>query len=685
MSNVNFTETDVYFASKEAKETSGILLSKANSFYNFMARNAYLEKLRQSYRMYHGIYNDDPTGYGHTINFTGEQGELVSIPVNHYRSIASKMLTMVTQNRPVMDARAINSDYKSESQVYLANNILDYYMREKKLEDYLKSACEMAIVFGSGFIKLEWNATSGEVYDTNEETGLPIYEGELEFTNLSPFDVVVDGTKESFNNEWVLIRTFKNRYNLIAKYPELESKIRGIPSKTDASYYRIAFYSNDHTDDIPVYEFYHKPTEAVPGGRYMLFSSEDCVFIDTKMPYRTLPLFRISAGDILGTPYGYTPMFDVMPIQEAINSLTSSILTNQSAFAVQNIFVREGSNLNISSFEGAMNIIEGMEKPEPLNLTQTPAEVFKFLDMMIGSAETLSGINSVARGNPEASLKSGTSLALVQSMALQSISGLQQSYVRLVEDVGTALIDILKDYASTPKVISIVGKNNRSLLREFTGESISNISRVIVDIGNPLSRTLAGRVQMAEQLLQMKAIKNPDQYFSVINTGRLDDMMEGDTSELRCIKRENEYMLEGQQVRALMLDRHSEHIMEHKTILNDPDFRNQPELVSNVLNHIQEHINYLKTTDPNLLQMIGQQPIMPPPPPPGPPAGPGGPEQMGPPPGNQGQPGEVMGPMEDQSTQVVTEAGETPLPNMPRPPAPFENLPVTPEQMAPGQ
>ena len=51
--------------------------------------------------------------------------------------------------------------------------------------------------------------------------------------------------------------------------------------------------------------------------------------------------------------------------------------------------------------------------------------------------ETLSGVNSVARGNPEASLQSGTALAMVQSQALQFMSGLQQSYIQLIEDVGT--------------------------------------------------------------------------------------------------------------------------------------------------------------------------------------------------------------------------------------------------------
>jgi len=70
----------------------------------------------------------------------------------------------------------------------------------------------------------------------------------------------------------------------------------------------------------------------------------------------------------MGTPYGYTPMFDVYPIQEAMNATYSAIATNQNAFAVQNIFIPTGANLAMNSLEGALNIIEGDAKPEPLNL-----------------------------------------------------------------------------------------------------------------------------------------------------------------------------------------------------------------------------------------------------------------------------------------------------------------------------
>jgi hypothetical protein len=602
---------DQYFARKSASECAHVLLNKGRTFFNILEGNSYIYKIQNMWRAYSGSYSTEQ-GEGHQISFTGEQGELVRLPVNHFSNLARHTYNMVTANRPTMEARAVNTDYKSLSQTYLANGILDYYMREKGLEEVLNKAVEFAIVLGSGYLKLEWNATSGDAVDVDPETGELHYTGEIEFKPIDPLNVIFDGTKETWDHEWIVVRSFKNKYNLMAKFPELASKIEQLDTKTANSLYRLSLWSNDDTVDIPVFEFFHKKTEAMPEGRYMLFCSDDIVLLDTPMPYNQIPVHRIVPREILGTCYGYSDMFDVFPIQEMINATYSAIATNQNAFAVQNVYIPREADINITSIAGGMQVFEGNAKPEALNLTQTPAEVYKFLEVLIQAAETMSGINSVTRGSPGASLESGAALALVQSMSLQFINGLQQSYVKMVESVGTGLIQILQDYAHTPKLVAIVGRNNRSLLKTFTGSDIANIKRVVVDIGNPLSRTTAGRVQMADQLAQMKLLKNPQQYFQVLNTGRLDVLFEGEMSELLLIKSENESLLSGEKVNASILDQHRSHILEHKSVMADPDLRKDPNLIRNVQDHILEHINLLRNGDPDLLQLIGEQPLNPP-------------------------------------------------------------------------
>ncbi len=637
MANLPFTDSSgesndnsTYFAAKPSRDVAETLEVRAAEWNNALGSNGHLDKLRKSYDAFHGFFYNE----GHSISFSGDQGELVNFPINQYSNIAVHMITMTVSNRPSMDCRATNTDYKSLVQTYLANNILDYYMREKKLEIFLKTAVEYAVVYGAGFVTMEWDATKGEVVDYIEDTQTKIYEGDIVFGNLSPFDVLYDGTKETPNdNEWVLIRKWRNKYDLAAKYPEFGDKLKALETKSDTATYRLGFgLLNQSTDDVEVLEFYHKKTPALPNGRYMMFCSSDIVLQDLAMPYRILPVFRIAPRNIHGTPWGYTPMFDLLPLQDALNSTYSTILTNQSAFGVQNVLNPRGTDISVQQLAGGLNVIDynaAAGKPEPLNLTATPAEVFKMAEIIQQQMELISGINSVARGQPEPSLKSGTALALVQSMALQFISGLQQSYVELIEGVGTAIIKMLQDFAATPRMIAIAGKSNRSFMKEFTSEDISNIARVVVDVGNPMARTTAGRVQMAEQLLQYGKC-TPDQYIQLIHTGNLNAITETVVHEEFLMKAENEDLIDGKTPQAIFTEQHKEHIDSHRSVLFDPELKLDMDLVGRVQAHIQQHLGLLRTTDPALLQLMGQQPLPPLPQPGAPP--------MGPPPGGPGGP-----------------------------------------------
>lgn len=663
--------SDQYFAAKEPKEVTNILLGRAKSFYSVLQSNFYLEKIRKCWEFYHGLFN---SGFSesHKVQFTGEQGEIVLLSVNHFRNIARHIIELITSSRPAMEARAVNTDYKSMSQSIVANGILEYYMREKHLEDVIKRSVEMAVVMGAGYVKMEWNATAGEIFDYDEDSNETTYEGELEFGNLSPFDVIFDGTKDSWDHEWYLVRSFKNKWNLSAKYPELRERIESLPTKNQLDQaFNLALFSNDQTDDVPVYEFYHKRCEALPNGRYLLFLDTDLTLLDTNLPYRTLPIFRIVPNEIMGTPYGYSPMFDLIGLQEALNSMYSVILTNITNHGVTNLFVETGSDVTINSLPGAMNIVEGRKKPEVLQLTENPSDIYTAIALLTKDFETLTAMNSVIRGNPEQNLKSGTALALIQSNALQFISGLQESYIKLIENVGTSVIQILKDFAQAPKVIALVGKNNKTYLKEFTGEDINSINRVIVDVGNQLARTTAGRVQMAEQLLQMKLLKSPDQYFQIINTGKLEGAYEGELKQVMLTRKENERLMVGQLVRAMITDQHKMHIDEHASILSDPDLRDSDNqaIRDQILEHIQEHIDMLRNTDPDLLMLLDQQPLQPPAPMPMdvPMPGPGGSA------GNQP-------PLPSSDANAVNAEvlqGMQP-PRLPQPPPPFNNQPVTP-------
>jgi len=661
-----------YFAARDGNEAASVLLEKATDWSRTLTTNGYLEKLKTCWAAYHGAYFTD-TGNGHTITFAGEQGELAQLPVNHIRNLAQHMYVMTTSSRPSMEARAANSDFKSTAQVTLANGLLDYYMREKRLERYINKAVELSVVMGAGYVKVEWDSTTGKVIEEDEELGEKIYEGDIKFTNLSPFDVVFDVNREDNHHDWLLVRTYKNKFDLAAKYPEFEEKILQLDTKDMKDKTSLQIFRKSNSDQVEVWTMYHKKTDAMPDGRELVFLADDIVLHDQPLPYRRIPIFKMTPNEILGTAFGYSNLFDLLPLQEGINHLYSSVMSNNIAFATQNLFVRSGSNIDITNLGGGLNIIQGTEKPEPLNLLGTSQETFNFLSILESKMEQLSGVNSVTRGTPDpaANLRSGNSLALIQSMAIQFQSGLQNQYVQLIEDLGVCVLEILQDYATAPRVASIIGVNNKQYLVEFKGKDIADINRVIVDVGNPLARTTAGRVQMAEQLMQMKPEEfSIQQYAQVINTGRIDGMLESPVDQSNLIQLENERLISGKPVKALIIDDHKEHILRHRTLLNDIDLRMNDEKAKIVYDHLMEHIEFARSADPAVLTMTNQQQL-PPAPAPQPPVDQG----VNQPPQNSADQSAIGQVMEGSQQAMQQEQPGVPAPATP--PAPFAEMPTT--------
>ncbi len=622
--------TDEYFAGLDPHRLIGELLHKVEDFDKFCLNTGRLGVWSRSYNYYNrGIYKDA------RINRVGEQSEYTEVYINHYRNLLIHILNMTCNQRPSFDARATNTDFQTQSQTLIATGILDYYNRFKGMDKIAKQAVEDVLTFADAYVYQGWDFSLGDpaVPDPNSPGGAA-KNGDILHKNFMPMDCIFDFTAGLHDapRQWYILRDFKNKWDLIARFPEMKDKILSLSANDETwQYMRIGYRSDYPTDMIPFFVFMHERTDSMPNGRYFTFLGTDCYFVDSELPkfYKTLPLHHLSASVQRGSGFSYSIAYDLLPIQQLIDGLYSIVATNQSTFGVQNILVPNGANIGVQEITDGLNIINydpKNGKPEALNLTSTPEEIFLFIQRLEQVMETISGVNSVARGNPEQSLKSGSALALVQSMAIQFISGLQQSYTNLLEELGTGVINILKECATTPRMVEISGKSNKSYMDQFTKDDISTINRVTVDVGNPIARTTAGKVSMADNLLQANMLKSPEEYIQILSTGKLEVAIEGEQKQITLVKDENEQLMEGQQVQVVMTDNHLLHIMEHSAVIASTEARKDANAVNATIAHIQQHLELWKDADPALLMALK---IPPPPPPPMMPMP--GPEQGAPP------------------------------------------------------
>lgn len=610
-----------YFAALPTEEIGTHLSERIQRFYSHLQASEEASKMKRAFRARFGLSTNGSPARSDSIAHGGEDGAYSFLKVNHLGNLSTHLLNLVTAQRPSPKPIATNTDSRSINQTVLANGLLDFYSVQKGGERHIRNAADLSIATSEGWVGTSWDAAAGKPYAVDDE-GQPIHEGDIRYDTFTAFDVVRDvESYYSHRQDWLATRTFLNRFELAARYPDMEEQILTMPASamTDLRLRAKGRFSATSTesDEIAVFDFYHEKCRAVPAGRYVRLLSDGTVLFDGPLPYDRIQVRRIAPLDIPGSIFGHTPVFDLLALQEAVDALYSIVLTNQSTFGVQNIWVPNDSDVTFETLARGLNLIRSgpQSKPEALNLTATPREIFEFIAKLEEAMETLSGVNSVVRGNPEASLKSGSALALVQSQAIQFSIGLQISLRNLVGDVFTDTINTLKRFARTERVALLAGRYNQYLLKSFVGEDLADIERVIVEDGGALEKTASGRIQMVEHLIQLGAIKTPEEYFSVINTGRHEPATEATTRELANLRRENELLAQGTPVRTIATDNHKLHILEHATVLQDPDVRaplpeNQA-IQQATTQHILEHLDFLKTMDPALLMLLGQESLMP--------------------------------------------------------------------------
>lgn len=625
--------SDSYWAASDTRSCADELIKRCDDYWTFCQSKGWFTLWR---RLYYA-YNPNRYTLGQTVA-NGESNEYRTIKVNHFHNILEHIQTLSITDRPAWEPQSTNTDSTSQKQTIIARGVLDYMMREKRVERHLHDATRNALLFCEGFVSEWWEPTAGDALATDSETGETRHDGDIRYASHEPVDVIRDPNLKSWNQRsWVVIRTYENKYDLAAKYPEYAEEIIGTmygPS-VDNHYLGGQFLDRSvQSDQIPILTFYHVKSDSVPEGRQMQLLPDGTVLSDSILLYKHLPIHRIVANDQVGTPMGMSVSVDLLPLQEMLDAHYTTILSINENYSIPKILLPIGSQIMTDSLSAGFQTITynpQAGKPEIMMMPTAPEGLFKAMQMLQHEMETLSGVNSVSRGNPEASLRSGSALALVQSMAIQFHAPLQRSYISLLEDVGTATIQIMQDYADTPRIIQIAGKRNQGIIQQsFSNKDIEGISRVTVQVGNPLSKTVSGRLSIAQDLLQNKIVTTAAEYLMILETGELEPLTQGATAELLNLSSENELLLEGESVPVLFTDNHVLHIQEHSSLASDPQVRTNPEQFGIIAQHIQEHISMLSNPEYQSFRMLMNQPTLPPPGapqgmPPGAPPGMGGP------------------------------------------------------------
>lgn len=611
----------MYFAQRDREEIAKYCMEKVQDYYQYLEVSGRIYLWREIYNQYFRARTTKGSLY-----VTGKVGEYLNMDSADFRNLLQHLKVLTTQARSTFIPISTNTDYKSESQCRVARGILEYYMKDEKIGRLIDQASEYAIMYGDSYVKLDWDVNKGqtvmieEVEVDGQMTPRSLKEGDLAANAYAPIDVVIDySSKTPRDLNWHITRDWVNKYELSAQYPELKSEIEALSDQMTSNNKDRLFVFNQrenyNSDIIPLYTLRHKKTSAVPEGRLTKFLDHSILLFDGEMPFDDAGLYRMVPTQEGESAFGYSVSFDLLPICQAINKLYSTLITTECVSGIPILLTPEGANYELTEIADGvqqMSFNPALGEPKTLHLGTASPQTYQLIGLLKELSQVISAINAVARGETPSNLSSGSSLALVLSTAIQFNSGLQRSHAEISEDVGTGMINIFKTFARTKRMISIAGISNKVAMNQWDQTDIDTISRVTVELGNPIQQTAGGRLKMAEDMLAKGLITTAKQYTEVLMTGRLDPMVEDEEAELLYIRQENEQLATGGMVAAIVTDAHLEHIQRHKSVLFSKEAKENLQIVQATLAHIQEHIDILN--DPMmapLLMSLGQSPMQP--------------------------------------------------------------------------
>lgn len=591
-----------------------------------------------------GFIGDMPSAA--EVTRAGEQGQNIELRVNWLRAHANAKHQIIVAPKLAWGCLAANTDSRSMADASRGGTILEALWKQGNYEQQAISAVLGMILYGEEFLFTHWSGTGGKQLEYNQESKQVRYEGDLECYQVLPWNAFRDATAATFEaSPWRSVRIPRNRWDLIAQYPEFRDEILAAPQAPGTQTVNsqgIGVAISD-PDKVLCHYFFHERRPALPVGLQAVLLSTDCVLQAEPLErcYWKSPIHRFSAGDLKGTPWSYTDFWEAMASQDLASDIQGSLATNIVTFGKQMISAEADQDLPVSQIGNGPMVLyrpKGSPVPQPIQLTAQSPDAFKHLANLKDDQRLALGLNDVAMGEAPTGTPNAQAWALLSTASITANSGAQRSWVEGVRSVGRSMLAIFKEKATVQRKTAVVGIHGASVPKqeEWDQSDFQGVDDVTIDIANPLSQTSAGRLQLAQLNMDAGFVSTPEQLSMVVETGSLQPMTQVLRDELIYIAWENEQILQGINPPIKLSDSHQMHIREHRGPTFSADGRTNPAVNAAGDEHTRQHLEMLLQMDPRTAAIFGQA------------AAPPAPMPAAPSSEEPGQQGAIQSPLADQ-------------------------------------
>ncbi len=716
--------TDRHWCTVEAERLPEVIKAQGDRYWSNLTSRGLLALWRLMDQAYYG--SDNVTGgwsESTAVKFGGESDELVLPRFNHVRSICQAILATATAEKPDHQAQSKDDGTASLIEAPIATGVVKNFWREHRMTELRKTAVETALLYSKGFVHLRWDIHAGKpvmqpapmdpmqpppqpdaeppMAQAKGPNGAPLHEGDVVPAACLPISVIHELDSQRKTLDWCIVAHRADAWELCAQYPQEERALRDAIGRPR---WPETVWAQDTSAEVPeagdtkitVWCLYHRKTAAVPNGRYAIVAADRVLYDGPALVDDRVPVCLIMPMRRLGTGEGHSATWDLLNINELFDAGWSNIATGHDAFGNPIILSPNGSGFTSDNMGRGLTVEPyepgpAGEMPSVLRVDPSPEGSFKYVEALESQMETISGVNSTARGNPDPNVKSGSFAALMDSKATHFQSSVQEATVQLDEDIPDLYLKLLKAVGGISRVAEIAGRSG-ARLKNVSASEIEQIERVTVEQINPTLSQPGVRWELTQSLIKAGIITTPEQALRIFTTGKYEPLFHAPEAQLDLIAGENDLLSDGQLPPVVYeqppgpmappgsmpeprtcaeTDDHGMHIKEHAALL-DLATRRDPAKVKAIQKHIADHTAVAGAMLPQVAALTGQtNPVGAAPAAPGEPGSPGGPK---PGPGGLAKPAGPQGPAE--RAKPGGQPGGPGQPLMPENPATGERVPA---------
>jgi hypothetical protein len=633
--------TTTYWATLAGRDLASAIRDKEEAYFETARNRGLLALWVIAYAAHHGLTPEDLRDFAtQQIGFQGNELELLRFHINLVRGYARHQTTLALGEEPAFKAMVVNSDHRSQAKAEVVDRILNGIYK-RYCAPFDEKVGESDSVLGEGGTHTRWDFVGGDNMKVSQP--IPQPDGtQLDHYVMkksgAPYDTVVypwshvHETRQSGDELWCVIRENESKWNTIAMFPHLKEQILNVAVGIDKYDFGTLFRLEDleiaNKDLITVKHFYHARCAAIPEGRYAIMY-EDVLLYDGPCPTKTgMPFAAMRSGEFIETNLGYADIWDLIAVQQALNQVNSDELQNYATFGRQSIGIEKGTEVTIDAIAKgtAFYFPQGGKSPQAVQLVAVPETLPDLKTYLHKQLDNITGQNAASRGDPDPNVRSGEMQALNQSLAISYQSFRQKSARKYRIRKAEILVDMFDRYAETPFFVEVIGVEQRSYVAEYTKGDLSSIERITIDQVSPMMQSIAGRLQVFQQVGGIVDPEMRSSAYEFITTGNTSAFLMQDRATDLYIRRENEDLVTGERdVPVNACDDPYKHMPKHyaqrQMIMasDNPDL----EAVGRIDQHMLQHQQAYLGLSPVLAAMFQ----IPPPPaiPPGPSAPQGNP------------------------------------------------------------